>query len=189
MPGLFLRALATLTLLLVLPVLALAQEKTVQGRTVEFDKAKNTVTLIKDSKNDPANPEYAELPPQVFALAPGAAPEPKAGGRMKLDAKTNKIIIYDPAAKAFKTIDYILVEQKEGVAPEDPAVADKKFPAVDKARKTVTIYSKRQKILTTFTPPDQYLDLPVATWDSGDEVRITYVEPGKAAKYENLSRK
>ncbi len=60
-------------------------------------------------------------------------------------------------------------------------VAGKKFPQVDKAKKAITIYSGRQKLLTTFSVPDEYLSLPDNTWEAGDEVRIYYKEPGKAA--------
>ena len=47
---------------------------------------------------------------------------------------------------------------------------------MDKTRKTITIYSKRQAILTTFSVPDEYFMLPADTWDNGDEVRIYYKE-------------
>ncbi len=48
-------------------------------------------------------------------------PEPKAGGRMKIDTKKNQIVIFDPKEQNFKTIDYKLIEQKENIEREQPA--------------------------------------------------------------------
>jgi hypothetical protein len=121
-------------------------------------------------------------------------PEPKAGYRMKLDTKKNQIIIYDTVTQNFLTIDYKLVDQKENLDPKDPLVYDKaadkakKFPVIDKEKKTITVYSKRLKIMTTFTPPDEYFARSDKTWDAGDEVRIYYKEEGKAKRFMNLSK-
>ena len=64
---------------------------------------------------------------------------------MKLDTKTREIIIYDTATKGIKKISYTLIDQKENVDKDNPLVAGKKFPMVDKDKKTVTVYSGRQK--------------------------------------------
>ena len=188
-------------LLFILPLVFVAgcQEysKVDQGRVIKYDKEKGTVTLIRDEKADPANPDYNHLPPMVYTLPKDPAemgPEPKAGGRMKLDTKNRQIIIFDPASQNFKTISYTLIDQKEDVAKDDPLVfvksegKAKKFPAVDKDKKTITIYSSRQKILTTFSLPEEYFALPDTTWDAGDEVRVTFKEQGKALRFMNISR-
>jgi hypothetical protein len=168
-----------------------------QGRVIEFDREKGTVTLIRDLKTDPGNPEYTLLPPLTYTLPknPGDInAEPKTGYRMKLDTKKSQIIIFEPTAKDFKTIDYKLLKQWDGVEKDDPLVYDKsvgkakEFPVIDKIAKTITIYSRRQKILTTITVPDEYLVLPVNTWEAGDDVRIDYKEDGKALKLTNISR-
>ena len=168
-----------------------------QGRVIEFDKEKGTVTLIRDLKTDPGNPEYTYLPPLTYSLPKNSGDigaEPKTGYRMKLDTKKSQIIIFEPTAKSFKTIGYKLVRQKDGVEKDDPLVYDKvagktkEFPVIDNAAKTVTIYSRRQKILTTFTVPDEYLALPAKTWEAGDDVRIDYREDGNALKFTNISR-
>jgi len=96
-----------------------------QGRVVAFDKAKRVVTFIR-GKADPANPDYSHLPPLTYTLPTDpldAGPEPKAGGRMKLDADKGQVVIYDPAAKNFKTTD-------DGVQPGmEPAVLNEEgFP-------------------------------------------------------------
>ncbi|HMK60173.1 MAG TPA: DUF4881 domain-containing protein [Dissulfurispiraceae bacterium] len=168
-----------------------------QGRVIEFDRDKGTVTLIRDVKTDPGNPEYTYLPPLTYFLPKDAADagvEPKAGYRMKLDAAHNRIIIFDPAAKNFRTIDYKLVKQTENVEKNDPLVfdrlagKDKDFPLIDNTAKTITVYSRRQKLVTTFSVADEYLSMPPKTWEAGDDVRINYREDGKALKLTNLSR-
>jgi hypothetical protein len=184
-----------LTLLVILPLILAygcgEMGKVDQGRVIEFDKAKGTVTLIQDMKADPKNPDYSHLPPVTYEIPKDPAemgPEPKAGLRMKLDAKAKQIIIFDPATQNFKTIDYTLIDQKEGVDAENPLVLDKKFPQVEKEKKAITLYSKRQKLLTTFSVPDEYFALPDSAWDAGDEVRIYFKEAGKARRLMNISK-
>jgi hypothetical protein len=189
-----------IAILLILPLAFISgcdYGKVDQGRVVKLDKDKGTVTLIRDVKNDSQNPEYTHLPALVYTLPKEPADmgaEPKAGCRMKLDTKKNEIVIYDAATQKFKTIPYTLIEQKENVSKEDPLVYDsaqkkaKKNPVVDKDKKTIAIYSGRQKILTTFSLPEEYFSLPESTWDAGDEVRIYYKEDGKALRFMNVSK-
>jgi hypothetical protein len=120
--------------------------------------------------------------------------DPKAGYRMKLDTKKKQIVIFDKAAQNFKTIDYVPIDEQENIDRNHPLVYDKasekakKFPAVDKDKKQITIYSPRQKILVTIGVPPEYFALPDYTWDSGDEVRIYFKEPGKALRLMNISK-
>jgi hypothetical protein len=161
-----------------------------QGRVIAFDNAKATVTFINDVKHDPANPDYSGAP-MTFALPKDPADrgeDPKAGKRMKLDAKTREIVIYDAGTQSMKKITYTLIDQKEGVAKDDPLVKGKKFPLVEKDKKAITIYSGRQKLLTTFSLPEEYFALPDDTWEAGDEVRVYYKEPGKALRFMNITR-
>jgi hypothetical protein len=183
-----------LTLLVILPLVLVGgcgeQGKVDQGRVIAFDKAKETVTFINDVKHDTANPDYSGAP-VTFALPKDPAErgsDPKAGLRMKLDTKTKEIVIYDPPTKTFKKITFTLIDMKEGVAKNSPLVVDKKFPLVDKEKKAITVYSGRQKLLVTFSVPEEYLALPDNTWEAGDEVRIYYKEPGKAARFMNISK-
>jgi hypothetical protein len=162
-----------------------------QGRVIAFDKQKGEVTLIQDKKAEIGKPDYNTLPPHKYLIPKDESemgPEPKAGQRMKLDAEKKQITIFDPASQNFKVLDYTLVEQKENVDRDNPLVKDKKFPLVDKDKKAITVYSRRQKILTTFSLPDEYLALPASTWDAGDEVRIYYKEDGKALRLMNISK-
>ena len=164
--------------------------KVEQCRVIAFDSNKETVTFIVDTKHDAANPDYSGAP-LTFALPKekmDRGEDPKAGMRMKLDTKTKEITIYDPATKGLKKISYTLIDQKEGVAKDDPLVAGKKFPMVDRTKKAITIYSGRQKILSTFSVPDEYLSLPDNTWEAGDEVRVYFKEPGKALRFQNITK-
>jgi len=161
-----------------------------QGRVIAFDKTKETVTFINDVKHDPANPDYSGAP-ITFSLPKDPADrgeDPKAGKRMKLDAKAREIVIYDVGTQSMKKIAYTLIDQKENVAKDDPLVKDKKFPLVEKDKKAITIYSGRQKLLTTFSLPEEYFALPDSTWEAGDEVRVYYKEPGKALRFMNITR-
>jgi len=161
-----------------------------QGRVIAFDKDKETVTFIQDIKRDPAHPDYSGAP-HVYSLPKeptemGA--DPKAGLRMKLDTKNREIVIYDPATKGMKKITYTLIDQKEGVGKSSPLVVEKKFPIVDKDKKAITVYSGRQKLLVTFSVPDEYLAMPPDTWEAGDEVRVYYKEAGKALRFMNITK-
>ncbi len=197
------RKLGWFTVLAILPLVLVAgcsnQDlgKVDQGRVIEFDKDKGTVTFIRDLKADPGKPDYNYLPPLTYQLPKDpneTGPEPKAGYRMKLDVQKKQIVIFDKANQNFKTIDYTLIDQKENVGKQDPLVYDsaedkaKKFPVVDREKKQITIYSGRQKILTTFSLPEEYFALPDKTWDAGDEVRVYYKEEGKARRFMNISR-
>lgn len=189
------KKMCCLTLLALLP-LAVALGcgelgKVDQGRVIEYDSAKGIVTLIQDKKAEPGNPDYNTLPPHVYAIPKDPmemGPEPRAGKRMKLDTKAREIVIFDSAAQNFKKIAYTLIDQKEGVARDNPLVAGKKFPAVDKEKKTIQVYSGRQKLLVTFSLPDEYLAMPADTWEAGDEVRIYFKEPGKALRFMNITK-
>jgi hypothetical protein len=173
------------------------KEKTDQGRLVSFDKTNRTITLIRDKKADALNPDYSYLPPVTYTLAKDFMEkdlELKVGLRMKLDTIKNQIIIYDPDLQAFRTIKYNPLDKKENIAIENPLVFDtetkkpKINPLIDRPKKMITIYSRRQRILTTFTLPEKYFNLPAHTWDAGDDIRIFYKEEGKALRLLNITR-
>ena len=168
-----------------------------QGRVVAFDKATGKVTFIRDKKADPGSPDYTGLPPVVYSIPTNfeeMGPDPKAGLRMKLDTQKSQIVIFDPQAQAFKTIAFKIYDIQENVDKDHPLVFDKDtnkakaFPLVDKVKKTVTIYSGRQKLLVTFSLPEEYMSWPDSTWDSGDEVRVYYKDDGKALRFMNISK-
>ena len=191
----------SLSLLVALPLVFLfgCSEfgKVDQGRVVRYDTEKRAVTIIRDVKHDPISPDYSHLPPLTYSLPTepmDTGPEPKAGGRMKLDKYKKVIIIFDPETQNFKTIDIQIVDMKENVDRQDPLVFDaaakkaKAFPAVDKGKKTVTIYSGRQKLFIVFSLPEECFAMPDSTWDAGDEVRIYYKQEGKAIRFMNITK-
>jgi hypothetical protein len=167
-----------------------------QGRVVAFDNEKRLVTIIRDKQNDTLNPDYSFLPPLTYALPTDpkeTGPLPKAGGRMKLDTEKNQIIIFDGKTQdfkaiAFKAVAFKAIDKKTGIERTDPLVKGKKYPEIDKDKKTITIYSSRQKILETISLSDEYFALPESTWDAGDEVRIYYKEEGKSLRFMNITQ-
>jgi len=165
--------------------------KVIQGRVIAYDKENKKVTFIEDKSTEKGKPEYTLLPPVVY-ITPDDPDEmgapPSVGQRMKLDLENNSINIFDTATQGFKEIPYRLIEKKENVGKDDPLVRDRKFPIVDKVSKSIQIYSKRQKILVTFSLPDEYFSLPDETWAAGDEVRIYYKEKGKALRMMNVTK-
>ncbi len=168
-----------------------------QGRTIAFDKDKKEVTLIHDSSGDQTKPIYDKLPPSVFKLPVDpneTGQDPKAGQRMKLDTDKKVIVIYDTNTKKFETLPITIVDLQQPIAKDHPLVFDKaenkakKMPMIDKEKKTITIYSGRQKMLCTFSVPDNYFSYPASTWDAGDEVRIYYKVAGQSLRFMNISK-
>lgn len=189
------------TLLVALPLALLMgcsePGKVDQGRVISFDAATKTMVFIRDKANDTQNPDYTYLPPITYTLPTDPAevgPLPKAGGRLKIDSKKNQITIFDPATQNFKTIDFVMIDLKENIDKNHPLVYDKetekakKFPVVDREKKTVTIYSARQKTLDVIQLPEEYFAMPDSTWDAGDEARVYYKEEGKALRFMNISK-
>ncbi len=171
--------------------------KVEQGRVIAFDKEKKEVTLIHDSAMDTLKPVYDVLPPSVFKLPVDpkeTGPEPKVGQRMKLDTTKKEIEIFDFTTQKLVYIPINIVDLQQPIDKEHPLVYDKaekkakKFPVVDKEKKTITVYSGRQKMLCTFTVPDNYFAYPDSTWDAGDEVRIYYKTAGQALRFMNVSK-
>lgn len=167
-----------------------------QGRTVAIDKEKRTLTMIPNMSTDPAKGDF-KLPALTFTYPSDPlemGQEPKVGLRLKFDAEKSQVVLYDPQKKSFDTIPVRIVDKQEGIDPRHPLVYDastgkaKPFPVVDKDKKTVTIYSGVQKLLVTFTPPDEYLALPAVAWEAGDIVRIYFKEDGKALRVMNVSK-
>jgi hypothetical protein len=182
-------------LLVALPLAALfgcvQDGKVDQGRVVAFDADKRLVTIIRDVKMDPIHPQYSHLPPIVYELPADPAetgPLPKAGRRLKLDADNNQIVLFDPATQNFKRVDFTPIEKIMNVTPDDARVKGKKFPIIDRDKKTMTIYSSRQRIYETVKVADEYLALPESTWEAGDEVRIYYKQDGKSLRFMNLTQ-
>jgi hypothetical protein len=168
-----------------------------QGRVIAFDKDKQTVTVIEDKNMDSQNPDYAILPPHTYTMPSDPAErgaDPKVGLRMKIDAEAGIIKIFNPGTQVIEELPIVVVDAQKDIGKDHPLVFDKdakaakKFPVVDKDKKTITIYSGRQKLLVTFSVPEEYFNFPEYTWDAGDEVRIYWKEKGKAIRFMNISK-
>ena len=171
-----------------------------QGRTVAFDKAAGTVTIIKDNGIDDKHPQYTVLPPHTFQLPTDKAEigaEPDVGLRVNLDAKNNIITMYNPKTQEFDKLSFEMVQKEENVSVrrQHPLVYDaatrqaRHFPVVDSEKKTVTIYSVRQMLYTVIKLSDaDFEKYGPEDWAAGDDVRIYYKEPGKALRFMNVSK-
>jgi hypothetical protein len=168
-----------------------------QGRVIAFDKENAIVTVIEDRKMEPNDPDYSILPPHPYSMPTAAidrGADPKAGLRLKLDVDQKYIKIFNPNTQAIEDLPIEIIDMQKNIAKDHPLVFDKdvnaarKFPVIDQNKKTITIYSGRQKMLTTFSVPEEYFGLPEYTWDAGDEVRIYWKEKGKALRFMNITR-
>jgi Domain of unknown function (DUF4881) len=168
-----------------------------QGRTIAFDKDKREVVMITDTSLDATKPAYDKLPPVIFKLPNDegeTGPLPKAGQRMKLDTDKKVIVIYDTNSKKLETLPINITDLQQPIEKDHPLVFDKAankakpMPVIDKEKKTVTIYSGRQKMLCTFAIPENYANYPVSTWDAGDEVRVYYKTAGESLRFMNVSK-
>ena len=165
--------------------------KVEQGRAIAFDKQNGVVTLILDSAPKSDQPKYDVLPPVTVKLPVNPneiGPLPDAGKLLSFDTKQRTVVFFDSSSGTLRTVSYLPVNEQDDVSRNDPRVAKTKFPAVDRQNKTVTIYSRRKKILLTFSVPDEYLALPDDTWKSGDEIRYYYKQPGQALRLMNVSK-
>lgn len=156
--------------------------KVEQGRVIAYDKQARRATLIPEAETKSS---LGVLPP-IVVNAPEdrdeMGPAPTAGKLMSLDIKARQLVIYDAAAATFRTIPYTPVKERPNVA-KAPSTA-----AVDRAAKTITVYSAREHTLVTFAAPDDLLALPADTWRSGDVVRYYYKDPGQALRMMNVTK-
>jgi hypothetical protein len=158
--------------------------KVEQGRVIAYDRQTRQVTLIPESATGTRH-DVGVLPP-VTIDAPtdpnemGAAPA--AGGMMLLDAKNRRIVIYDRATQAFRTVEYTPLEERRNVARKLG------IPVVDRARKTITVYAAKDRTLITFAASDDLLAMPVDTWRAGDVVRYYYKDPTRALRLMNVTQ-
>jgi len=163
-----------------------------QGRVIRYDRARGLITLIQDSNyKQPGNPRFDVLPPVTIKIPDDPkemGPAPEAGKLLRLDTENRRVVVFDPATEGFKTVSYTLLEEDKGISRDDARVAGVKFPIVDRQKKTVTLYSARERKLVTFTVPEEKFDLPDDTWKAGDVVRYYYKQPDQALRLMNVTR-
>ena len=110
--------------------------KVEQGRTVAYNKDTREVTLIHDSAIDAANPKYDVLPPATFKLPTDpmeTGPEPKAGGRLKLDVVKKEIEIYDHKTQKLVFLPINITDLQQNIDKEHPLVYDKEAKKAKKS--------------------------------------------------------
>lgn len=168
-----------------------------QGRCVAYDAAKKTVTMVIDTTLDQHDPHYSgevdtfTLPDNPLDMGPA----PTAGGLLMIEPEQNKILYYDPDSRSIKEMAVEFVKVEKGIRSDDKRVKPPKdgaapYPKVDKEQGTVTVYSPRLEEIVTFKVPQKELDLPMYTWEQGNEVRIAYRKdkPGMAIRFMNVSK-
>jgi hypothetical protein len=158
--------------------------KVEQGRVIAYDPQTRQVTLIREAAV--ATQSSPGVLPPVTIDAPAdpseMGPAPLAGGRLLLDIKNRRIVVYDSAAASFRTIQYTLVAERYNVT------ASPGPPAVDRARKTITLYAAKDRAVITFAASDDLLAMPASTWQAGDVVRYYYKDPTHALRLMNVTR-
>jgi len=163
-----------------------------QGRVIDYDAATGLVTLISEAERKNVRlMKYDVLPPltiQVPDHPKQMGPIPRAGKLMDLDTSNRTVVIFDNTTQAFKSVEYTLVEQRENVYTDDPALRGAGLPKIDRAGRTITLYSPERRQLVKFSVPDEYFELPPDTWERGDEVRYYYKDPHKALRLMNVSK-
>lgn len=147
-----------------------------QGRVVAYDPQSNRLTLILETV--PPRPVTITAPADPAEIGP----PPTAGGLLSLDYRNHRIAIYDRATGAFKTIAYRPLKERFHVAKAP------KVPAVDPARKTITIYDAANHALITFAATGDLLALPADTWRAGDIIRYYCKDPAHALRLMNVSK-
>ena len=176
--------------------------KVEQGRTVGFDNSTDppTAWIIQDSGIEDRNPQYTVLPAHPFQLPVDAGEMgaiPFVGKRVKLDLVKKEIVMYNETEKKFDHLPFELLEnhEKVSVRRQHPLVYDattgkaRKFPVINEADNTLTIYSLRQEVLSTIKlSPEDFGKYKGDDWDAGDEVRIYFKEPGKALRFMNVTK-
>ena len=157
-----------------------------QGRVIAYNRTSGQVTLILDSSGGrAAAPVYDALPP-VLVQSPAdpdeMGPAPQPGKLMRVDLKKREMTVYDAVARQFRTIRYTLVSERQGVAKGAG------FPAVDPAKRTISVYWAPAHTVVTIAASAELLAMPLGTWRAGDEVRYYFKDPGQALRMMNVTR-
>lgn len=165
--------------------------KVEQGVAIDYDPAARVVTLILDSNSSGGEPRYDVLPPVRVRLPEDPrqmGPAPVSGGLLRLDPDTGSLTIFDRRTGRIETVAGRVVERTRNVYPDDARLSRASLPAMDAARRTVTLYSSETREILTIEVPPEHLSLPPETWRRGDEMRYYYKEPGQASRMMNVTR-
>lgn len=161
-----------------------------QGRCVAYNPDNKTFTMVLDVNHDAQNPSYTggvmnfQMPSDPKEIGP----EPVAGGRVLFDIEKKIVKIFVDGQ--VKDVNVEFTDIQKDIFPNNPKVAGKKFPVIDKDKAQITEYSRRLHSLVTFTVPADMLSLPDSTWEAGDECRVYYKPNAKhmVLRFMNVTR-
>jgi hypothetical protein len=160
-----------------------------QGQVIDYESRQGIIRIIQDSNyRDPANPSYDVLPPVEFRVPenPGEmGPAPEAGKLLRLDYKDWFALIYDARAGVLRKINFAAPAMPARISPQ---AALRRYPVIDRAARTVSVYDARTHQVATLAVPGECLDLPADTWKAGDQVRYYYKDPARALRLMNVSK-
>jgi len=163
-----------------------------QGRVIEFDRSKGLITIIQDSNySGSGQPRFDILPPITVRLPQNPAemgPEPEAGKLIEVDAAGRRAVIFDAQAGGLRHVAVRVLERQDNVASDDRRVAGLNFPVIDRAARTVAVYSAARRQLLRLSVPEEHLMLPPESWKMGDDVRYYYKDAGQALRLMNLTK-
>jgi hypothetical protein len=163
-----------------------------QGQVVRYQKDQGLVTVVGDSNfKEPGKPRFDVLPAVIVRTPEDPremGPEPEPGRLLRLDWQTRMAVIFDTATQSFGGIPFTVVEQHENVRRSDPLVDGKRFPVIDAERRTITVYSARDRMVAVLSVGDEHLRLPEDTWKFGDEIRYYYKDPARALRIMNVTK-
>ena len=159
----------TLVLALSLGLTACEFGQVEQGRCVAFNPETKTLLVVLDVNHDQLNPHYSggiheyTLPADPSEIGPLPVP----GGRVMFDLEKSTVTIFNPETKALEVLNVNFTDVEKGIKRTHPKVHGKTFPI-----------------------PADKIDLPPATWEAGDEVRMYYKENAKhqALRFMNITR-
>ena len=158
--------------------------KVEQGRVIAYDPQTRQVTLIQEpAGRSPIQPRDSAARDYRDPRDPDEmGPAPVAGGLMLLDAK-NRRIVFTIGPRNPSAPSRTRRSKSATTSPRAP-----RAPVVDRARKTITLYSAKDRSLITFAASDDLLAMPADTWQSGDVVRYYYKDPARALRLMNVTR-
>ena len=163
-----------------------------QGRCVAFNADAKTLTMVEDTSLDQHNPHYSG---KVFTFklptdARDMGPAPETGDLLQLEPDKGKLLWYDPSTGSVQEMAVTYTTVEKNVGPKSDKLKGKTFPIIDKASRTITVYSPRLQELVSFQVSEDAIDLPENTWKAGEEVRVAYRKENKdqAIRVMNVSK-
>jgi len=156
--------------------------KVEQGRVIAYDKQAKCATLIREADRGSSLGVLPPITVKIPADPDEMGPAPAAGKLLLLDTKARHLLMFDAAAGQFRTISYMPIQERHNVA-KSPGPSK-----IDRAAKTITIYSVAAHTVLTFGASDELLAMPADTWRFGDVVRYYYKTPDQALRMMNVSK-